>query len=288
VRRFDYHAPTTLGDAGRLLIELEGASLFAGGTDLFVEIREGLRRCDHAIDLKRIAGLDELSFHPVHGLRVGALATVREIETAPFVRARYPDLAAAARSLGSIQVRNRATLVGNICRASPSADCAPPLIAGDATIVIQGMSGERRTAIEEFFSGPGKTALRPGEIATRIEAPPPLSGSGRCYLKLGRRRAMELATVGVAVMLRLDGERCEDVLIALGAVAPTPMRARGAEAVLKGRRLTAEGLAEAAAAAMAECAPIGNVRASADYRREMVGVLLRRAVEAAREAANDR
>ena len=284
MRRFAYHAPAALAEAARLLTELEGASLFAGGTDLFVEIREGLRFCAHAINLKRVAGLNELSFDPAFGLRVGALVTVREIEIAPFVRVHYPDLAAAARSLGSIQVRNRATLVGNICRASPSADCSPPLIAGDATVVIHGLFGERRMKIEDFFLGPGTTALRPGEIVTRVEAPPPRPGGGRCYLKLGRRLAMELATVGVAANLRLEGERCADVRIALGAVAPKPMRALRAEAVLIGRTLSAEALAGAAAAAMAECAPIGNVRASADYRREMVGVLSRRAVESARDA----
>lgn len=284
MRPFEHHAPATLAEAARLLTELEGASLFAGGTDLFVEIREGLRSCAHVINLNHIGGLSGLTFDPVDGLHIGALVTVREIETAPFVRAHYPDLAAAARSLGSIQVRNRATVVGNICRASPSADCSPPLVAGGATVVIHGISGERRINIEDFFVGPGKTALQPGEIVTRVELPPPYPGGGRCYLKLGRRNAMELATVGVSVNLRLDGERCADVRIALGAVAPRPIRARGAEAVLKGRLLTAEALAEAASAAMAECAPIGNVRASADYRREMVGVLTRRAIESAREA----
>lgn len=284
MRRFAYHAPAALAEAARLLTELEGASLFAGGTDLFVEIREGLRICAHAINLKHIAGLDELSFDPVSGLKVGALVTVREIETSPFVRAHYPDLAAAARSLGSIQVRNRATLAGNICRASPSADCSPPLVAGDATVVIHGLCGGRRMKIEDFFLGPGKTALRAGEIVIRVEAPPPLPGGGRCYLKLGRRLAMELATVGVAANLRVERGRCADVRIALGAVAPTPMRARRAEAALLGRPLSAETLAEAALAAMEECAPIGNVRASAGYRREMVGVLSRRAIESAREA----
>uniref|UniRef100_UPI003F9696AF FAD binding domain-containing protein n=1 Tax=Roseiarcus sp. TaxID=1969460 RepID=UPI003F9696AF len=169
MRRYDYHAPTTLAEAARLLTELEGASLFAGGTDLSVEIREGLRSCAHVINLKRIGGLSELSFDPVDGLHIGALVTVREIETAPFIRLHYPDLAAAARSLGSIQVRNRATVVGNICRASPSADCSPPLVAGDATVVIHGMSGERRINIEAFFVGPGKTVLKPGEIVTRVE-----------------------------------------------------------------------------------------------------------------------
>ncbi|MDE3176758.1 MAG: xanthine dehydrogenase family protein subunit M, partial [Pseudomonadota bacterium] len=265
---FAYHRPRTLAEASRLLLDHGEASLFAGGTDLFVELREGLRQCRHAIDLKAIAELDGLSFDEVRGLSIGALATARDIETSPIIAAHYPDLAAAARSLGSIQVRNRATLTGNICRASPSADLSAPLLANQAEVDIHGPAGQRLLPIEQFFLGPGRTALAAGEIVTAVSVPPPQPGSGRSYLKLGRRQAMELATVGVAAALRLEQDRCVEVRIALGAVAPTPIRARGAERALLGQPLSPAALAAAAAAAMAECAPIDNVRASAAYRRD--------------------
>jgi len=285
MRRFEYYEPRSLAEASRLLIELgEDSHPFAGGTDLFVEIREGLRRCMHAINLKRIAELDGLAFDPAAGLRVGALATAREIETDAAIARCFPNLISAVRSLGSIQVRNRATLAGNICRASPSADTAPPLLADEATVMIAGATGVRKTPIAQFFVGPGKTALARGDIVVAVETPPDPSPLGRAYLKLGRRQAMELATVGVAATLRMEGDRCLEARIALGAVAPTPMRAPMAERALCGRPLTDATLEEASRAAMAECDPIDNVRASAAYRRDMVGVLTRRAVLQARNA----
>jgi aerobic carbon-monoxide dehydrogenase medium subunit len=283
--RFAYHEPRTLAGASRLLLDLGGAaSPFAGGTDLFVEIREGLRHCAHVVNLKAIPGLTDLSFDPISGLRIGALTTAREIEISPVVAAHYPNLISAVRSLGSIQVRNRATLVGNVCRASPSADTSPPLIADEATVTVHGPTGERSLPIRKFFLEPGKTALACGEIVTEVMIPSPRPGSGRSYIKLGRRQAMELATVGVAVSLGLDRGLCADIRIALGAVAPTPMRALNAERAMLGTPLTAEFVAAAAEVAMAECAPIGNVRASAAYRRDMVAVLTRRAILAAKEA----
>jgi aerobic carbon-monoxide dehydrogenase medium subunit len=284
MRRFEYHEPRSLAEASRLLVELgEEAHAFAGGTDLLVEIREGLRHCAHVISLKRLEDLKGLVFDHGRGLRIGALATAREIETDPTIARHYPNLLSAVRSLGSIQVRNRATLVGNICRASPSADTAPPLIADEAIVTIAGQTGVRKTPIAQFFVGPGKTVLARGDIVVAVETPPDPSPLGRAYLKLGRRQAMELATVGVAATLSMEGDSCVDSRIALGAVAPTPVRASSAERALCGRPLTDAALDEAARAAMAECAPIDNVRASAAYRRDMVGVLTRRAILAARE-----
>lgn len=281
MRRFQYHVPESLPEASRLLHELgDAASLFAGGTDLLVEIREELRVCAHVIDIKKIRGLRELSFDDARGLRIGAQTTARDIETSPVVRAKYPNLASAAAALGSIQVRNRATLVGNICRASPSADTLPPLIADGAVLTIWSEEGERSAPVERFFVGPGKTVLARGEIVTGVTIPPPRPASARIYIKHGRRKAMELATVGVAVSVERDDDVCGDIRIALGAVAPTPIRAIRAEAALRGNRITPSLIAEAAEAAILESTPISNVRASAGYRREMVGVLTRRAIEA--------
>jgi len=281
MRRFRYYAPNSLAEASRLLRELgETASLFAGGTDLLVEIREELRTCAHVIDIKKIPDLHELSFDEERGLRVGAQTTAREIEISPVVRTRYPNLASAVAALGSIQVRNRATLVGNICRASPSADTLPPLIADGAVLTIWSEDGERSLPIERFFVGPGRTVLARGEIVAGVTIPPPRPASARIYIKHGRRKAMELATVGVAVSVDRHAGACADVRIALGAVAPTPIRALRVEAALRGNRVTPRLIAEAAEIAMSEATPISNVRASAGYRREMVGVLTRRALEA--------
>jgi carbon-monoxide dehydrogenase medium subunit len=285
MRRFEYFEPGTLDEAVALLVRYDGqASLLAGGTDLLVEIKEHLRRPQLVVNIKKIPGMAALQYDDRAGLRFGALVTAREIEIAPVVLSKYPGLAQAARELGSIQVRHRATVVGNVCRASPSADTLPPLIADGATVRIYGPAGERTVALEAFFTGPGKTVLAPGELVTEIAVPPPPPRTGKHYLKHGRRKAMELATVGVGVSLTLSGAACREIRIALGAVAPTPIRARLAEDALRGRTLDGAAIAAAARIAMTECRPISNVRGSAAYRREMVGVLTQRAIGRAMEA----
>lgn len=278
--RFDYADPTTLAEASALLLAHgDEASLMAGGTDLLVEIKEQLRRPRLVVDLKRIAGLDHLGVDADGALRFGALATSRRLETDARVRARWPGLHQAVVELGSIQVRERATVVGNICRASPSADTLPPLIADGAALHLHGPQGEREIAMEDFFTGPGRTRLLPGEIVLQVRVPPLPPRSGRAYIKHGRRKAMELATVGVAVSMTLDAAgRVADARIALGAVAATPMRALAAEAALRGERPSEAAFARAGELAMDASRPISNVRASAAYRREMVGVLTRRAL----------
>lgn len=282
MRPFAYYEPRTLDEAVALLGQADGpASVLAGGTDLLVEIKEGLRRVDHVVNIKRIPDLTGLRYDDTDGLRFGALTTTREIETSPLVRAHYPNLAQAVSALGSVQVRNRATVAGNICRASPSADTPPPLIADGASVRLVGPSGERTLPLEDFFVGPGKTVLGQGELVVEFSVPAPPPHTGQVYLKHGRRAAMELATVGVAVTLTLADGVCCAARVVLGAVAPIPLRARQAEAVLRGR-VVDEGVVEAAAeAAMAEARPISDVRASADYRREMVRVLTARATRRA-------
>lgn len=279
MRRFEYFEPQTMDEAVALLARYgTRAQALAGGTDLLVELKEQLRRAECVVNIKRIPGIDGLSFDAQAGLRIGALTTAREVEVSPLILEKYPSLAQAARELGSIQVRNRATIVGNVCRASPSADTLPPLIADGAEVAIRGAQGERRTLLEAFFTGPGKTVLAPGELVTELRLPAPRGRTGKVYLKHGRRKAMELATVGVAVTLTRD-----DVKIVLGAVAPTPIRARRAEEEIRGKMAPAA-IERAAQAAADESRPISNVRASADYRREMVQVLTRRALEQAWKA----
>jgi carbon-monoxide dehydrogenase medium subunit len=281
MRRFEYFEPGTLAEAVALLGQHRGrAQALAGGTDLLVELKEQLRRADCVVNIKKIPGIGTLSFDARTGLRIGALVTAREIELSDAVLRHYVSLAQAARELGSIQVRNRATIVGNVCRASPSADTLPPLIADGAEVVIEGRAGRRSLPLEDFFTGPGKTVLAPDELVTELRVPAPAPRTGKVYIKHGRRKAMELATVGVAVSVSDS-----DVKIVLGAVAPTPIRARRAEEILRGRKIDAAAIERAAQAAVEEARPISNVRASAAYRREMVGVLTRRALQRALEAS---
>ncbi len=284
MRRFDYFEPQTLDEAVALLSRYNGtANVLAGGTDLLVEIKEQIRKPDHVINIKKIPGMNRLTFDPVAGLNFGSLVTAREIETSPDVRRDYSGLAQAASEVGSIQVRNRATIVGNICRASPSADTLPPLIADGAIVTVFSEGDERRVALEDFFVGPGRTVLRPNEIVTAVELPAVTPHSASIYIKHGRRKAMELATVGVAVSLTLEGAVCRRIRIVLGAVAPTPIRAKKAEALAQGHALDEDLIEAAAQTAMDESRPISNIRGSAAYRREMVRVLTARAIRQAQE-----
>lgn len=280
MNRFQFVQPRALDEVAALLTAHgSAASVLAGGTDLLVEMREHLRHPTLVVDIKRLPGLQRLACDPVHGLAFGATTTAREIECNAAVARHYPGLIHAVRELGSIQVRNRATVIGNICRASPSADTPPPLIAAGARVHIAGPAGAREVLLEDFFTGPGRTVLAPGEIVLAVHAPAPAARSTSIYLKLGRRKAMELATVGVAVSLSLHADgTCAALAIVLGAVAPTPIRAREAEASLIGRRPDAASIDAAAALAMAAARPISNVRASAAYRRDMTAVLTRRAL----------
>lgn len=282
MRPFEYFEPATLDETVSLLAQYNGqANLLAGGTDLLVEIKEHLRAPNYVINIKKISGLDNLTYDDREGLRIGSLVTVRAVETSPIVKEKYAGLAQAASELASIQIRNRATVAGNICRASPSADTLPPLIADGATVKLFGPAGERSILLEEFFTGPGQTVLAKDELVVEIVVPAPRPHTGKVYIKHGRRKAMELATVGVAVALTLAGNICRDIRIVLGAVAPTPIRARKAEQILQGNVVNEAAMAAAAQAAMEEARPISDVRSSAEYRRDMVRVLTGRAIQQA-------
>jgi carbon-monoxide dehydrogenase medium subunit len=285
MKSFDYHEPTTLDEAVVLLRRFGAeASVLAGGTDLLVQMKEHRREPAHVVNIKKIAGLDGLVFD-AQGLRIGALTTTRAVETSPIARRHYAGLCEAATHFASIQVRNRATVVGNLCRASPSADTLPPLIADDAQVHIHGSAGRRVVAAEAFCNGPGQTVLAEGELVTHIVVPAPSEHTGKVYLKHGRRVEMELATVGIAVSLTREGELCREIRIVLGAVAPTPLRAVRAEALLRNQTVSDALIETAAQAAREASQPISDVRSSADYRRAMVAVLTRRAIEQAWEQA---
>lgn len=286
MRFFEYCEPATLDEAVALLRPRSGqASLIAGGTDLMVQMKEHIRQPDRVINIKKIPGMDDFSYDERTGLTLGALVTTRAVETSPVTQEHYASLCRAATDFASIQVRNRATVVGNVCRASPSADTLPPLIADGAILRIYGPKGRRSTPVERFCLGPGQTMLGAGEIVTHIQIAPPPAHTGKVYIKHGRRAQMELATVGVAVTITIEGATCKDIAIVLAAVAPTPLRARAAEALVRGKPITTAAIAAVAQAASEEARPIGDVRASAEYRRQMVKVLTRRAIEQAIEEA---
>jgi carbon-monoxide dehydrogenase medium subunit len=280
--KFNYLAPTTLDEALSLLSEYRGrAKVIAGGTDLVPKLkRREIRAPEYVIDLKGIPGLDEIKFD-ASGLTLGAMVTIGMVESSAKIRQRFGILAQAAQSMASPQVRNRGTIAGNICNAVPSADSAPPLLTLGARLKIVSGNGERTVNIEDFFTGPGQTALDEDEILREIQildAPP--NGKG-VYLKLTPRRAMDLAIVGVAVVVIPQDGICRDIRIALGAVAPTPIRAKKAEAILKGQKLDDKLIEKAAQTAAGQSNPIDDHRASAEYRRDMVEVLAKRAIKQA-------
>ena len=278
---FEFYQPGSLEEASRLLKENgPGGRFLAGGTDLVIAMKEKGLVPKYIVDLKRVPGLNEIRENSDGSIALGALTTMYAIETAPLIKKKYPFLAQSAAEVGSIQIRNRATIGGNMANATPSADTAPALIALDATAKIAGIGGERTISLEEFFKGPGQTVMSSDEILTEITIPktgPRLVGE---YIKFSPREMMDLAYVGVAVVYNLgeNDKKCDGVRIVLGAVAPTPIRANRAEAALEGKILT-EALAEKAGQIAAEEAkPISDVRSSADYRRAMVGTMTKRAL----------
>ena len=283
---FQYFKPETLEEA-LLLLKNYGAraKVLAGGTDLVVMMRERKLRPEYVVDLQAL-GLNYISLDG-EGLKVGALTTIREIERSPKLKQSYPILPQAASQLAFLAIRNMATIGGNLCNAAPSADMAPPLLALGTKLKLAHLGGERVVPIEEFFTGPGKTALEASELLLELQIPtlPPYSGG--VYLKHGVKGAQGLAVVGVAAVITLepDGEKFKDVRLALGAVAPTPVRARRAEILLQGQKIDSRLIEDAASLASDCSSPIDDIRGSAQYRREMVKVKTRQAIGEAIELA---
>jgi len=280
--KFNYLAPTTLDEALSLLAEHKGkARVIAGGTDLVPKLkRREIGAPDYVIDLKGIADLDEIK-QDDGGLSLGALVTIGAVETSLQIQQKFAILAQAAQSMASPQVRNRGTIAGNICNAVPSADSAPALLTIGARLKLISQKGQRTVGIEDFFTGPGQTALTDEEILAEILLPDMPPNSKGVYLKLTPRRAMDLAIVGVAAVAVPEDGVCKDIRIALGAVAPTPLRAKKAEEVLKGQKFDDNLIEKAAKTAAGQARPIDDHRASAEYRRDMVAVLVKRAIKQA-------
>lgn len=281
--RFEYIVPETIEEACRLLKEKGAhAKVMAGGTDLLLKMRRRLLEPKTVIGLKKIRSLHGIVLQKGKGLTIGAGALLSEVAAHPGIRRFFPAVAYAAWETANVQIRNMGTLVGNLCNAAPSADNAPTLLVLEAEVLIMGTEGERRLPITQFFKGPGDTALESGQIVTAVRVPWPPQHSAAAYRTISARGNVDISAVGVAAMVVMDRTSCAEARIALGAVAPVPMRARRAEQVLKGRPFMEETVKAAARAAAKECSPISDVRASAEWRREMVEVLTERALREAR------
>lgn len=277
---FTYFAPKSAEEACQLLEKYGNkAKVMAGGTDLINFMKTGAITPDFVIDIKEIPGMDQITYDAENGLRIGALAKLRDIELSPAVKDHYPAIAESVGLIASTQVRSKGTLAGNICNASPSADSVPALFVLDARLVLQGTEGERIVPLQDFYTGLKKTALKPDEIVTAIQVPPAAGNVRASYMAHTVRKAMDLAIVGAAVKLVLDEFGvCAEAEIALGAVDVTCVRAPKAEAVLIGQKITPKLAAQAGELAMEDCHPITDVRASAEYRRDMVRVFTKRCV----------
>ena len=279
--KFEYLQPADLNEALDFLERYRGeAKLIAGGTDILSAMKKRQLTPKYLISLNQIPQLDYISFENGF-LKIGSRCTIRAIEVHPVIREQWGILAQAAKSIGSVQIRNLGTVGGNICNAAPSADTAPSLIALGSKVVLVSKTGERIIPLEEFFEGPGMTNLQEFEILKEIQVPKPPPQSGGVYMKYSRRKAVDLAIVGVAGVITINRESnyCTDARIVLGAVAPIPLRIRKAEEALTNRIIDDDILEEAAQIAMDESRPICDVRSSMEYRKEMVKVFTRRVLK---------
>lgn len=287
--KFEYYAPESVESACKLLTEQgEGAYLMAGGTDLLVKIHKGVLKAKAIIDLQKIKGIDGISYEKGKGLTIGAMACLTDVGNHPDIKAHYPSVSKAALATANTQIRNMGTVAGNLCNAAPSADNAPVLMAMGAVVTLKSVKGARQVPLDRFFQGPGMTVINNGEILTSIFVPEPPKGSGTSYQYLSARGKVDIAAVCVGVMLIMDGPVCKDAKIVLGAVAPVPMRAKEAEKVIIGNKVSTERLEKLRLEASRESKPITDMRASAEYRKILVAGLSARAVEEAAKNASKR
>jgi len=271
---FDYLRPKSVGELTDLLVEHENdAKIFAGGTDLLVLMRDRIVRPKYLIDIKGIKELHELS-HNEGGLRIGAAVTLNQLIESDVVKKRFRALWDAAKSMADPTLRNRATLVGNICNASPASDTAPALLVLDAEVEVVSKEGERAIPIQEFFVWVKRTSLKPGELVKAVRIRNPSEGTKSGYLKWGRTRGEDLAVVGVAALVRNSGKKL--VRIALSSVAPTPLLVKEVEKILEKCGSVEEQIERAVSIVTEKISPITDVRGGKEYRLHMAGVLTRR------------
>lgn len=269
----EYVRPETLAEASEFLARYPGeARPFLGGTDVFVRMRDGFITPKFLVDVKYLDGTNDLRFDPQAGLTLAAAVNMNRVIASREVQAHYPLLAEACRSVASYQLRTRATVVGNICNASPAADTIGACLVFNGVLHIHGVNGPRQEPLAEFFLGPGKTTLKPGDVVTAIHLPLPPKGCAGMYLKLGRNKLSDLSIVGVTVLGHPDSSLPSGYRfrLALASVAPVPLVPTQAETYLANQPITSESIREAAHLAAEACAPIDDVRGSARYRKQMV------------------
>lgn len=278
MQSLEFKSPGSIQEACRLL-DATGSRPIAGGTDVIPQMRDGRFQAGTLVDISRIPDLSYVK--QINGeIAIGSTTTHTMIVDSPLIRKRARFLAEVSGIVGGVQTQNRGTLGGNIANASPAGDTLPVLLALDATLDLVSQSGERSLALADFLRGPGRTAILSGEIIRQVRFAPLAQGAQSLFLRLGNRKGMLISVVSVALVLELDAAgRVRDCRIALGAVAPTPIRCREAEAILLGRPVDAGLIENAAAAAEAASRPIDDVRASAAYRRHIVRVLVRRGLK---------
>ncbi len=288
MNNFQYAAPTSVADATKLLAQHgQRVRILAGGTDILVQLREGLREADLVVDVKRIPDLMKLQFEPQSGLQLGASVPCYQIYEHASIPAAYPALADAARIIGGWQIQSRASVGGNLCNSSPAADTIPPLIAHNGTCHIAGPDGRRSVPVERFCTAPGRNVLEPGELLVAITLPPAVPHSSSAYQRFIPRNEMDIAVVGTASWVQLDESRelIRSARIALAAVAATPVVAKEASEWLAGKPATADTFTEAGELAKSVASPIDDMRGTAEYRRHLVGVLTKRTLARAVERA---
>jgi len=277
MKKFDYYQPETLKDAYALMEKSKGgAKYIAGGTDLIANIKKAVIQPDALISLRRIEGLSGISQN--RDLVLGSMTLLRDIQRDANIGQNYPALAQAVKSLATPQIRNVATIGGNLCNSAPSADCAPPLLVMDASLTLEGPGGQREVAIEDFFNGPGQTCMDSFEILTRIRIPPLVEKTRMAFLKVGRA-SKDIAIVNAAALLVMDDRVCKKCRLSIGAVAPVPLRLKEIELKIEGEEICPELLDEAATMVEDFVSPITDVRSTEEYRRIMSGVLVKGAIE---------
>jgi xanthine dehydrogenase FAD-binding subunit len=288
MQAFDYSRVDTIDQATALLQQAQGrARILAGGTDLLVALRERRLTTDLVIDVKSIAELTALHYDADTGLHIGAATPCWRIYGDPHVASLYRGMVDAVRQIGGVQIQGRASLGGNLCNASPAADAIPALIAYAAQAEVAGPAGRRMVPVEQFCTGPGRTVLQPEELLVALHLPPPAPHSGGAYVRFTPRNEMDISVAGAAAWVQLDdgGDRFVRGSVALAAVAPTPLAVPEIERILTGQPVNDVTFAAAAVVAQEAARPITDMRGTAEYRRQIVGVLVRRAVEIAVERA---
>jgi len=279
LKALEYHAPLSLDEALKLLSVSPGAAPLSGGTDLIIQNRSGRREVLHMVDVKRIPELNVLSYDAKTGLRLGAAVPCAVLSEFAPLRQHYPALLEGAELIGSMQIQSRASVGGNICNGSPAADTICALIVLGAVCVARGQGGTREIPAKDFMTGPGQTALKPGELLVEIRIAPPPPQSANAYLRFIPRNEMDIAVASAGAYIALGaGNRCTEARIAIGAVGPTPIFVEQAGKALVGTMLDEAALAAAGQAAREAARPINDIRGTVEYRRQLADVLTRRAI----------